>query len=92
MAKILTLLRIITVMCSEREQCLKIVTNDLAQRARSHLCDEGVGHLGKEPTDTSIADWIVSRTYSNAVTVLHTSYSLLSWVVGDFCSTRDYHG
>jgi hypothetical protein len=92
MAKVLMLLRIITATCSEREQRLKIVPNDLAQRARSHLCDEGVGHLGKEPTDTSIADWIVNRTYSNAVMVLHTSYSLLRWVVGGFCSTRDYHG
>ena len=55
-----------------------IVTNELVQQACSHLCDEGVGHLGKEPTDTFIPHWIVRRTYSNAVMALSTSHSLLT--------------
>jgi len=63
-----------------------IVVEYFAQPVCSHLCDEDVGHLGKEPVDSCIPH----RAYYRTAVVLSISDVLLTRVIGGLCSISDH--
>ena len=57
-----------------------------AQPICSHLCDEDVGHMGKEPADSCIPH----RAYDRTAVNLSISYVLLTRMIGGLYGISDH--
>jgi hypothetical protein len=72
-------------LCSERESC--IVANNVSQSTCSHLCDENVGHMGKEPANTCTPH----RVDYCIVLALYMRHHVKLTIVGGLCSHGDHY-